>query len=476
MTLVLNGFLFNDKYGNLLYIADQPIEIFVEIPGDKDFEDLNKWLPITLACQDTRTNLQEQPFAFKAEDRDDLFACWVLNQNLQEDSNGDLSNQMNVGSLFDALRNWEQLQNSLSVKFESLKPPYQSIMNKCHETFEKFMPSKDGWTRRLQKFVIRSIADRFRRLAHFGCFNTLSQFSQSSDNQALLAIDLKSVNLSSVQVAFMIDATGSMGPYIDQAKATVQTVMVEIRKKFNHSKVTFACVLYRDHDCQQNGNQIEVFTFGTDKDLAEWLATKTEEGGMDLCEDVAGGLKAVDSLNWEAATRLLIWIADAPAHTSKYHDFKENSGLDDYPLGYPTGQVNNYVEPSVTIRNLRQKAIRVFFFKIPNKGYTDKMIRVLSMDYESVGQGLQINISELQSDTQIYVQTINSISESEIHKYETDRRIRKLGRISLESIKSMFSPNKELSNQKHPIVIVGGDKILGASAQVIAPVGYSKIE
>lgn len=62
-------------------------------------------------------------------------------------------------------------------------------------------------------------------------------------------------------------------------------------------------------------------------DLHNFIARSNATGGGDAAEDVAGGLKKALSLAWKGDTRIIIHIADAPAHGSEY-----NGGCNDnYP-------------------------------------------------------------------------------------------------------------------------------------------------
>lgn len=54
--------------------------------------------------------------------------------------------------------------------------------------------------------------------------------------------------------------------------------------------------------------------------------------GLDVPEDIAGGLKHAIELNWSSPIRLCILIADAPCHGTMYHSCRDN-----YPKGCPNG-------------------------------------------------------------------------------------------------------------------------------------------
>ena len=54
-------------------------------------------------------------------------------------------------------------------------------------------------------------------------------------------------------------------------------------------------------------------------------------GGADTPEDVISGIEELQKLNWrEYATKVIIHVADAPCHGSKYHDEHDSYGGGDY--------------------------------------------------------------------------------------------------------------------------------------------------
>lgn len=100
-----------------------------------------------------------------------------------------------------------------------------------------------------------------------------------------------------VDICFMMDCTGSMSSYINEAKTVVHRVVDKLDKKFQDFKLRCAFVGYRDH-CDGD-KRISLMQFGTDKDAFKAFVTNLEAtGGGDECEDVFGGLESVNSLEW----------------------------------------------------------------------------------------------------------------------------------------------------------------------------------
>jgi hypothetical protein len=81
-------------------------------------------------------------------------------------------------------------------------------------------------------------------------------------------------------------------------------------------------------------------------------------GGDDSAEDVAGGLDMALQQKWgrESGTRLILHIADAPAHGLHFHG---ETVSDRFPEGDPRG-----FELAELVRGLRQLKIDYYFGRI----------------------------------------------------------------------------------------------------------------
>ena len=118
-----------------------------------------------------------------------------------------------------------------------------------------------------------------------------------------------------LDLAFLIDATGSMADEIDKLKRSVKSVAEQIAQLPSRPDLCFALVAYRD-----KGDAF--FVRGTDfsNDLPAFqnqLAQLQAGGGGDYPEALSEALHtAVHRLSWraEGTARLLVLIADAPPH------------------------------------------------------------------------------------------------------------------------------------------------------------------
>jgi hypothetical protein len=118
-----------------------------------------------------------------------------------------------------------------------------------------------------------------------------------------------------VDIAFVVDATGSMGDEIAYLKAEVADVIKQVKRDNQQLNVRLGSVFYRDFN-----DAYLTRTFDFDKSLkknVEFIKAQSADGGGDVPEAVPEGLEAaIDSMAWSdnAVARLLFLVLDAPPH------------------------------------------------------------------------------------------------------------------------------------------------------------------
>eukprot|EP01126_Amoeba_proteus_P067253 TRINITY_DN9892_c0_g1_i1.p1 TRINITY_DN9892_c0_g1~~TRINITY_DN9892_c0_g1_i1.p1 ORF type:complete len:558 (-),score=88.89 TRINITY_DN9892_c0_g1_i1:22-1563(-) len=136
---------------------------------------------------------------------------------------------------------------------------------------------------------------------------------------------------SGLDIAFVIDTTGSMSSFISASKTTINKIITdnaERLKKLGVSTPRFAVVEYKDH-CDSLVTSFQDFT--TPENATKYLSGLGATGGGDTPEAVFDGLRIACNLQWNAKhDKLLFHILDAPPHGRKYW-----SGDDDHPTGCP---------------------------------------------------------------------------------------------------------------------------------------------
>ena len=173
--------------------------------------------------------------------------------------------------------------------------------------------------------------------------------------------------LSNLDVAFLMDCTGSMGFYINETKQKIEHVVNFIKKEFE-TNVKIAFVGYRDHTDGDKRIECLEFTDSVPK-FKEFLEDIDATGGEDAPEDVLGGLEIVGKLNWSSRIKVLFHIADAPHHGPRFHDMGRDADnyFDEEPRGLTAEDI---------ICRIKEKKIKYFFVKINES--TNKMVNVFN--------------------------------------------------------------------------------------------------
>lgn len=149
------------------------------------------------------------------------------------------------------------------------------------------------------------------------------------NGQNLIILDKACLQKRVLDLAFVVDATGSMGDEISYLQSELLDVLKKTERQLKNTTVRYGSVFYRD---QGDEYVTRKFDF-SDKaeDLVEFIKKQNAGGGGDTPEAVVEALKvSVDELKWstENSTKIMFLILDAPPHHSEqnikelYHTIK----------------------------------------------------------------------------------------------------------------------------------------------------------
>jgi len=130
----------------------------------------------------------------------------------------------------------------------------------------------------------------------------------------------KSQGVNKVDIIFCIDATGSMGSWIEAAKK--QSQIIANSSHSNHPEIhfNFGVIFYRDPiDSSSDKNEFFQPT-NSIQSLVSFMSTQVATGGGDSPEDWVGAYSILlNQIDWRpGAARAVIHIADAPAHGTEW--------------------------------------------------------------------------------------------------------------------------------------------------------------
>jgi hypothetical protein len=142
-----------------------------------------------------------------------------------------------------------------------------------------------------------------------------------------------------LDLAFAIDATGSMGDEMGYLASEFQSIVGRIQSRHADLSIRYGLVFYRDQ-----GDQfvVQSHAFRTSAgEIQAILKGQGADGGGDTPEAMDKGLEAATDLEWRgvsAASQMLFLVADAPPHDAAIAPFLKavgkavDKGIRIYPL------------------------------------------------------------------------------------------------------------------------------------------------
>ena len=175
-----------------------------------------------------------------------------------------------------------------------------------------------------------------------------------------------------LDVAIVLDTTGSMQSQIDRLKQTLAAIHFQISQLPSQPEVRFGAVAYRDRG-DDYVTQVTPFT-GDVQAFQQVLDRLTADGGGDTPEDMQSGLdQALHALHWrDNAIRLGFVVADAPPHTDYGQAFDYRAAMQESLqrgikwTGVGVGGLP--VEAEVVLRQLAQATLGEYVFVTSGDG------------------------------------------------------------------------------------------------------------
>merc|ERR1719379_1354223 len=210
-----------------------------------------------------------------------------------------------------------------------------------------------------------------------------------------------------IDIAFVVDCTGSMGSWLTQAKKSIQKIIKDVNEKTQFKVVRFALVPYRDHSPGEgpNGYVVKKFDFTSNvQSMQKNVDTLSAGGGADAPEAMSCGFATAAGLSWNRdAMQLIIHIGDEKPHGIS------TDGYDNYPDGCPDGH-----DALRVAHNLAKKGIPIYNVYC---GYGSSLTETFyhALSHITGGQCLRLQNASTLSDIVLGAameeQTMNRISQ-----------------------------------------------------------------
>jgi hypothetical protein len=117
-----------------------------------------------------------------------------------------------------------------------------------------------------------------------------------------------------VDVCFIVDFTGSMGPYIEAVKQHLVDLINNLSTTTRVRSVRIGLVGYRDY---QDEGRVVTVPFHRQREcdaVIDAIRAQRANGGGDAPEDLLSGIVAASELTWQSHVRIAVIITDAEAH------------------------------------------------------------------------------------------------------------------------------------------------------------------
>jgi len=247
-----------------------------------------------------------------------------------------------------------------------------------------------------------------------------------------------------LQVAFVVDVTGSMGTYIRDVKNNIAKMVDQIVSSNKRQlRIELAFVGYRDLG---ERDEFLGFTSSVD-DFRLFVSGVRASGGGDFPEDVLGGLDiASRKLQWGGGTKMIFHIGDAPHHGYRFAPWGS--------FGYGKEERAQLPRPAEDILDeLCAKEIDYYFYKIAS--HTSQMEKVFRRIWDACGTKRQpLQIADLSSGydaTALVATTVKSVEASlALTLIDADRT---------DGSHLSLRERLELFYRKHAPAMVGSEKL-----------------
>ena len=143
--------------------------------------------------------------------------------------------------------------------------------------------------------------------------------SVAEGGKTTLRTQARATPIRALDVALVIDATGSMSDELEYLKVELRSIARELDQEFPQVDQRYSLVVYRDHG---DDYVTRAFDFTADlKTFERQLGRQSAGGGGDYPEAMDDALRDATQLSWREGAdtaRVTFLIADAPPHTQDF--------------------------------------------------------------------------------------------------------------------------------------------------------------
>ena len=176
---------------------------------------------------------------------------------------------------------------------------------------------------------------------------------------------------TSLDLMFIMDLTGSMGVWLEEAQKNLKNIIEEIMDNNPGSKIRISFIGYKDFIDPNEDRVYHSREFTEDvNDIKNFISGLDCSGGGDIPEDIVGALKEALKMKWESNAKYAILVCDAPCHGKQYHGIY----YDKFENGDPSGTTLEEI-----LKKFYEKDITFYCLEIDSS--TEKMFGIMKDVY-----------------------------------------------------------------------------------------------
>ena len=258
-------------------------------------------------------------------------------------------------------------------KFSDFLNPFISLFGKHDRSYDSSNSSDNSLNVAKKK--------KITEMSTFQKSYVMSQKENFEKNYKILKDDIKLLEEyekkifkdTNLDIMFIMDLTGSMGIWLDEAKKRVTNIVEEITDNNPGSKIRISFIGYRDFFEANEKRQYDSQEFTEDINEFNNFLTKLDCcGGGDEPEDIVGALGQALNMKWESSSRYAVLVCDAPCHGKKYHKISYDKFANGDPSGVLLEDVmKQFYEKGITFYCIEINTSTKKMFKIMEEVYND---------------------------------------------------------------------------------------------------------
>jgi len=203
---------------------------------------------------------------------------------------------------------------------------------------------------------------------------------------------------------FIMDLTGSMGPYINEAKSNLIDIMNKIIDQSPGIDINLGFIGYRDIPAEGGGEYIDIDFTQNHNHVRNQIKKVYASGGGDFPEDVAWAFEMSLNKAWNSNAKFIVFVADAPGYGLKYYKYDKK---------YPN-EIEGRKDIEESVIELVKNNVCMFCLEISD--YTKQMFNIFQNVYNKYGS---CNLEIVKNNGHNFS---DEIVDSAIQIYSTQRK------------------------------------------------------